>query len=45
MLTGDWGYKTKFGAVATALKTYIKCNRDFASHYQIPLDDISEILD
>ena len=45
MLTGDWGYKTKFGAIATSLKTYIKCDRQFAQHYQIPFEDISQMLD
>jgi hypothetical protein len=44
MLAGGWGYKTKFGAVPTEMKVYIKCDREFAKHYEIPLEHISEIL-
>lgn len=43
MLTGDWGYKTKFGASPVQLKHYIKCSLEFAEYYGIPIEEISEI--
>lgn len=45
MLTGDWGYKSRFGAEARDIKHFLKCSKTFAQAYGIPEDEISVICE
>jgi hypothetical protein len=44
LLTGDCGYKTEFATRMSPLKQYIRCTEEFARAYNIPLEDICEIV-
>ncbi|MDO8648026.1 MAG: GNAT family N-acetyltransferase [Candidatus Diapherotrites archaeon] len=45
LLNGDFPYKAEFATRMAPLKQYIRCTEEFAKAYDIPLDDICELVD
>ena len=44
-LTGNFGYKTNFGAKEKKLKHFIRCSRSFAESYSIPLHEVHQLVE
>jgi len=45
ILNGDFGYKAEFATRMNPLKHYIRCTKEFAKAYKIPMEAICELVD
>ena len=43
LLTGNCGYKTHLGAKEHKLRYFLRCSKEFATAYKIPLDEVHEL--
>lgn len=44
LLTGNCGYKTHFGAKEQKLRHFIRCSKEFAAAYKIPVEEVHELI-